>query len=165
MTCRIDVTLCKTADEVKLRGFDYTAFLALLWAGGTVYETGEVIRPPTANGFQYRATNTGQTKSRAPAFPTTEGATVLDGTITWQAEPIDNNSLRSIIDTSTWTADDPSITFSVEAVDTADGRQRTSANIHGGMAGEDYTVINRVTFQDGTVEEMGIALEITSEEL
>jgi hypothetical protein len=163
MACRIDVSLCKTAEEVKLRGFDYTSFLARVWTGGTVYEEGEVVRPLSANGFQYRAANTGQTKSRAPVFPITDGATVLDGGVTWQTEPISNESLRSTIDSSVWVVDDPSVTFSLQSIDNGDGRQRTSTNIHGGIAGGAYTIINTVIMQDGTVEEQGIALEVTEE--
>lgn len=161
MACRIDVTLCKTADEVKLRGFDFTAFLQNLWTRATVYVLDEVVRPPRANGYQYRATTGGQSGASAPNFRATDGALVADGTVVWTAEPIDNASLRATIAGSVWTADDSGVTFSGEAIDSAGGRQRTSANIHGGTAGATYTVINTVTMDDGTVEEMGIALEVT----
>jgi hypothetical protein len=91
-----------------------------------------------------------------------DGATKTDGTVVWVAEPIDNQSLRATIISSVWTADDSSITFSDEAVDNIGGRQRTSTNIGGGVAGTEYTVVNTVTMSDNSREEMGIAVEITA---
>lgn len=163
MVCRIDASLCKTPDEVKLKGFDYTLFLTLFWLPGTVYSENEVVRPPAATGFQYRALNTGQTSSRKPAFPFFVGEIVTDGSIDWVTELIDNNSLRTAIASSSWSASDPAITFANEAIDNIDGRQRTSASIGGGVLGGEYIVINTVTMDDGSVEEMGIALEVTEE--
>lgn len=161
MACRIDATLCKTADEAKLRGFDYTGFLANVWEASTVYLTDERVRPPRANGFQYRAMNDGQSKASPPTFPTTAGATKLDGTVEWEAEPIDNESLRSTIASSVWTADDSSLTLTDESIDNTGGRQRTSVTIGGGVPGTTYTVVNTATMADSTVEEMGISVEIS----
>jgi hypothetical protein len=162
MSCRIDQTLCKTPEEEKLRGFDYTKFLANVWTASSVYLAGEVVRPPKATGFQYRALNDGQTRASAPTFPTTDGATKTDGTVVWQAEPIDNDSLRSTIAASVWNADDSSITFADQAIDNTAGRQRTSVIIGGGVPGATHTVINTTTMSDGSTEEMGIAVEISA---
>ena len=162
MSCRIDQSLCKTAAEVKLKGWDYTGFLAKVWTASTIYLTDEVVRPKRANGFQYRASSDGQSGPSAPNFTARDGALVADGTVVWVAEAIDNASLRATIAASVWTASDTSVTISDESVDSTGGRQRTSANIGGGAAGETYTVINTVTMSDNTIEEMGIELEIAA---
>lgn len=162
MACRIDSELCKTPNEVKFKDLDYTAFLANVRLPGVVYLTDEVVRPPRANGFQYRATGDGQSGLSTPNFHARDGALVTDGTLIWAAEPINNDSLRATIVTSTWSADDTSISFTNEALDNTGGRQRTSANIGGGIAGGAYTVVNTVTFSDGEIEERGIALEVAA---
>lgn len=43
------------------------------------------VKPTTPNGWQFEASGTGSTGASEPTWPTTEGATVVDGGITWTA--------------------------------------------------------------------------------
>ena len=55
------------------------------WTGSITYTVGQVIYPPTDNGFNYQCTTAGTTGSSAPSWPTTAGNTVTDGTVVWTA--------------------------------------------------------------------------------
>ncbi|MCD2193530.1 hypothetical protein LQ327_09055 [Actinomycetospora endophytica] len=52
------------------------------WAASTPHVVDDVVRPSSANGFLYRYTGAGTSGSSAPAFPTTPGVAVADGTAT-----------------------------------------------------------------------------------
>lgn len=55
------------------------------WAAGTVYTVNEYRVPTVANGYAYRVTVAGTSHAvTQPTWPTTVGATVTDGTVTWQ---------------------------------------------------------------------------------
>ncbi len=53
------------------------------WAATTVYALNALRRPVTANGLQYKVTTGGTSAGVEPTWPTTYGATVVDGTVTW----------------------------------------------------------------------------------
>lgn len=52
-------------------------------ANTTAYALNAAIVPATSNGFYYRATTAGTSGASIPTYPTTIGATVVDGTVTW----------------------------------------------------------------------------------
>jgi hypothetical protein len=52
-------------------------------ANTTAYALNAYVTPATANGFYYKATTAGTSGGTIPTFPTTIGATVTDGTVTW----------------------------------------------------------------------------------
>lgn len=54
-----------------------------LWLATTAYVVGDLIVPVTHNGRVYRCTVAGTTAASQPTFPTTDGGTVVDGTVTW----------------------------------------------------------------------------------
>lgn len=56
---------------------------ALARANTTAYAQNALVIPATANGFYYKATTAGTSGSAIPTYPTTIGATVTDGTVTW----------------------------------------------------------------------------------
>lgn len=63
----------------------YAAMDANVWVASTVYSLNTAVRPATRNGFTYQCTVAGSSAATAPAFPTTAGATVVDGGVTWTA--------------------------------------------------------------------------------
>lgn len=64
----------------------YAAMDANAWAASTAYSLNTAVRPTTRNGFTYQATAvTGATGATEPTWPTTAGATVVDGGVTWTA--------------------------------------------------------------------------------
>jgi hypothetical protein len=60
--------------------------LATTWAATTTFgsdTTAHFVRPTTGNGYVYRAQASGTTAGTEPTWPTTVGATVVDGSVTW----------------------------------------------------------------------------------
>jgi lysophospholipase L1-like esterase len=53
------------------------------WAASTAYTYGDRKKPTAANGYHYLCVTPGTTGASQPTWPTTEGATVTDGTVTW----------------------------------------------------------------------------------
>ena len=49
----------------------------------TDWDTGEFCLPTTPNGYRYEATTGGNSGTTEPAWPTTVGETVTDGTVVW----------------------------------------------------------------------------------
>lgn len=160
MACRITRKACKTANETQQWAFDYAGydqdsgswgFLVRVWSPGTVFAADVVVRPTYPTGFEYVAT-AGQTGQTEPRWPTTVAGTVTDGSVTWTAQEISNDSLTTTIDSSAWSAD-TGINVDNDSLETGNGKQMTSAHISGGAIGEIYDVANVITLADGTVEE------------
>jgi hypothetical protein len=59
----------------------YTAYTA--WAATTAYALNAIRVPTVANGHWYECSVAGTSAATEPAWPTTVGATVVDGTVTW----------------------------------------------------------------------------------
>lgn len=57
------------------------------WAAATAYSTGRIVEPvgTAYRGILFQATTGGTSGGVQPAFPTTVGATVADGTVVWTA--------------------------------------------------------------------------------
>ena len=55
-----------------------------MWVAETAYVAGDVVRPPTQNGFVYECTVGGTSGSSEPAWGTTQDGTFSDGTVTWK---------------------------------------------------------------------------------
>lgn len=55
----------------------------LAWAATTAYAIGVRRRPTTPNGYHYRVITGGTSAGSEPTWPTTEGTTFTDGTVTW----------------------------------------------------------------------------------
>lgn len=54
------------------------------WTASTAYSVDDVVEPVTRNGYRYRVTVAGTSGGTQPTWPTTIGATVTDGGITWK---------------------------------------------------------------------------------
>jgi hypothetical protein len=69
--------------------FEWREMIVTPRRGGRTYATNDIVRPLRPNGFYAVCTTAGHTAMREPVWPTTEGVTVQDGSITWtmQASP------------------------------------------------------------------------------
>ena len=67
-------------DVLALGRYDQT------WASSTAYAIGSRRRPTSLNGYHYRVIVGGTSGASQPTWPTTEGATVADGTVTWMCQ-------------------------------------------------------------------------------
>lgn len=56
----------------------------LPWRAQTAYGVDDVVVPDPRNGHLYKVTGAGTTGNAQPAWPLATGATVVDGTVTWQ---------------------------------------------------------------------------------
>lgn len=90
VTSNISITGMPTAgNEIRLQISNETAKTASSWAATTVYAQGAKALRSTGLGTEntaglyYVATTGGTSGGSEPAFPTTPGATVADGTVTW----------------------------------------------------------------------------------
>lgn len=122
--------------------------LARQWEPFTDFASGTRIRVygnSKSAGFEFSSSG-GRSGGRPPVWPEALAATVIDGSITWTGQALSTSSLRTTISgTPTWTAD-TGVTVSAEAV----SGNIASALIEGGTDGEDYTVLVKATFADGT---------------
>lgn len=67
------------------------------WTGTTSYNVGDVVRPRAGNGHVYECTVAGSSVSGEPSWPTASGATVTDGSVTWQEDgPMQGTGLHAI---------------------------------------------------------------------
>lgn len=167
MSCRIVKKVCKTEDETKRWSFDYAGFnqesgewgfLARVWSPGMISAADLTIRPSLPTGYEYVSSG-GQSGQTEPRWPKTLGGTVVDGSVTWTAQAISNDSLVTFISVSEWGAD-TGITADSETLVATDGVQVTTIFVSGGTAGELYDVSNVVTLDDGSVEESVLRVSV-----
>ena len=170
MACEVQKD-CKQPNDIKRRGFDLSFFCAAKWEPGTVVALGSFRRPVLLNlggeqgvtGYEYEAIQGGQTGEDEPAWPTSIGETVTDGSVIWECAPLSINSLAKNIASAgdvTWLAESPMTTNTPVLINTG-GVVAVSANHVGGAAGTKRTVIARVTFNDGTREDFEILWTIS----
>lgn len=76
-----------TAGGVALASKTHAVTLAnswsATWAASTAYVYGQLVKPPTANGYLYMCDTAGTSGTAAPTFPTTPGQDVADNTANW----------------------------------------------------------------------------------
>ncbi len=56
---------------------------ASAWVATTAYALGDWVEPISPTGFAFKATVAGTSDASEPTWPTTEGDTVVDATVTW----------------------------------------------------------------------------------
>ncbi|OFV99015.1 MAG: hypothetical protein A3H28_07995 [Acidobacteria bacterium RIFCSPLOWO2_02_FULL_61_28] len=58
------------------------------WQANHAYALQKLVQPTTPNGRYYRVTVAGTSGSTQPTWPTTDGGTVSDGSVTWKETPL-----------------------------------------------------------------------------
>ena len=131
----------KRADEVLELEFDFTRDLEVVWRSGEVYQSDAYIRPTVPNGFEYQATDGGQSSAREPKWPTSIGGTVIDGSVVWTCVDFGSNATDTVSSHSV--TSDSGIT--IDNVDITDAIVRCS--VSGGSGCHD--VVCQVTTSGG----------------
>jgi hypothetical protein len=85
-------------------GIDWTYWICFLWQPGYSAALNYVIRPFPWTGLQYICTTAGQTGNYPPIWPEEVGQLVVDGSVVWTAEAIDNTSLQTTVVSATYSA-------------------------------------------------------------
>lgn len=169
MTCVHIEAACKTPDEIRDYSFNWINEAFAFWISARQFDAGGRVRPSVANGFEYECTVPGQTTQSTeetdaePTWPTTLGATVTDGSITWTCVAISTSGLHKSIANSTWTAESVDVTVEDSSFVARPGEQTTSVKVSGGTDGEVYDVVNHVTFSDGTELDAIVRLTVEDE--
>jgi hypothetical protein len=78
-TVDLDTDTIKAALVTSAQTSSYTA-----WAVTTAYAVGDIRKPTVDNGHRYRCTVAGTSAGSEPTWPTADGGTVADGTVTWE---------------------------------------------------------------------------------
>ena len=115
--------------------FDATRIDAPIWVTLTSYTLDDKVTPIIPNGFFYEAVIAGITAASEPTFPTTVGAQVTDGSVTWENKGATSGRLEATwfgpVNITTRIADPPN---SVEVVlvipPGSDSVQRTIGEIY-----------------------------------
>jgi hypothetical protein len=161
MACRKIEEDCKRSFERKQRGFDLTAFSARNWSPKTFFNAGDVIRVQGTDvggsqlftGYDYLTAAPGYTGEIEPSWPAT--GSVVDGAVTWAAQAVTNSSMLRTMTAVEWIEDGDMLVDDEDIVNT-EGRHQISAYHSGGLNGQKYLVIARVTYSDGSVEDFGL---------
>ena len=129
------------------------------WIKWTDFATNARIRiysHGNESGYEFEATIGGRSAGRQPRWPTTVGATVVDGSITWTCRALSSSSLtRSVVGIPAWSADS-GITITNQSIN---GMVAT-ANLAGGTDGNDYSVTATATLSDGTIVPKTVILPV-----
>ena len=130
--------------------------LEVKWRPGRQYLINVFVRPTTANGFEYEATQAGQTAQDEPEWPDVD-ETVDDGSVIWTGRAFGLNA-SDTISTRTVTPDDAAITVDAESTVGTDVLVTLSGGLVGVLydiaveivttAGDTYTEIIRLTITE-----------------
>lgn len=84
------------ASEAAMLTWDFSRDLETVWLPGTVVSASSYARPTSPNGYEYQCTTGGQSGTKEPNWPTSEGDTVTDGSIVWTAVAFGTNATDTI---------------------------------------------------------------------
>lgn len=79
-TRKVEATSNPGVDNITLT----PTYILPEWDNATAYSLGDLAEPVTPNGFKYKITTAGTSGASEPTWPTTIGATVIDGTCVWE---------------------------------------------------------------------------------
>lgn len=157
MTCEVIRTEClKVGDRVPVT-LDFTQLAARRWRPAALFALSDVIRGKNA-GFEFVASNAGQTSDKEPRWPKAIAATIQDGSILWTAQDVSVASLIKTLVSALWSAP-AGITITGESTDAV--KQTATAYIQADAIGL-YQVTIAPTFSDtpATVEGFAIDVEV-----
>lgn len=146
--------------------FDWHDQIAIKWQRGAPFEAGVRVRPERSRctGLEYEVTTAGVTGNRMPNFPAPihdEDGELVDngiglkcrsGSVVFTSRAMTSASLRTV-SASVFSADE-GITLSDESND--DGVY--TVHVSGGLSGNEYKIVHRLTFTGGIGEMQGQAL-------
>lgn len=156
----VDFLFEKTATEKYDAKFEAARVLAYYWEPGKTQSLNDHVRPPRETGFAYKASelaSPAQTARRPPVWPTVLGGIVKDGSVQWEAVPIDSNSADSIASINV-----PAVTGLTIGASSFSGT-RVVVRIEGGTVGETYVVSVEITTSTGEVIEVKLEVFIKGE--
>lgn len=159
--CIATQRVCQGPLSVLDYAFDLTAKFSIPRLPNFPYAAGAHVRPIIdGTGWQYQSSG-GVTNGDdfEPDWPTEDGGTVEDGSLTWTAEAITYDSLRYRIDSVTWTAPD-GITLTNEQVIDQPAMQEVRVTVAGGAAGQKYRIVGVVVTTTGLEYEVRIELKV-----
>jgi len=136
----------------------WARYLRYRWRPEHRITAGTYIAPTRSTGFEFECTMSGLTGHREPAWPSTLGATVRDGSVEWTCRAPSNAALDPI-ESSDWAAD-AGISLSGQAVDATS--QDASVRIAGGDDDRDYVVTNTVRTSSGDVYVLELIVKVRS---
>lgn len=143
----LDLVLDKIAasdEEVICNAQPVTYFNAVwpdLWVQGTTYVAGDIVYPPTQNGFVYECTVGGAAGAIEPGWGTAQDQTFSDGAVTWKTH--ENYALANApLTPSEFT----------KANGTIDGRKLTVGQVMGTVTHTAGTVTHTALIQNSTEE-------------
>lgn len=155
----VPVVIKGAADRIPVQ-VDWHDWLINTREPGVAVAVDFVMRPTRsmATGFQYRCTVAGVT-SCLPFFrlrwPHTVGGLIVDGSVSWTAEAIDDESLRTTVTDEIWT-ETPGVVLSAESA--ADSIY--SVQVEGGVSGQEYVVRHSADFANGEKRSQAVQINI-----
>lgn len=143
-------------------GIEWLGFLSQRWFPATAFALNYAIRPRIATGFQYVVASAGVSAANEPKWPTGIGATIVDGSITWQCAAAANTSLAATISASNWSTDG-GVTIASSALNGTQAVVVVAAANN--LADGDYYVRDIVTLSNGTSPEGVLRISVRNTKL
>lgn len=126
--------------------FDWIDFLVPRWEPGTIYYSGQVVRPRIPNGFFAECVTSGnQSSAVEPNWVRRGGAVVFDGSVEWVMRAPSDESLATI-DSVTYTITPSGIAQGAESTIGMVTRVRLDA---AAAPVGTYTIVAEMTDSDG----------------
>lgn len=155
--CAFVADVCKPSGVRRQFSLRLTQHLARLWEPSTIYFEDDVVRPrDRETGYELRALNHGQSRRMEPNWK----EETVDGSITWQRQPISNDSLLRTVVSVDWTA--PSgLVVEATGIENVGGKQVISVALSGGTVEDSpYLVTAAVTYSDAQTDLLGLRVAI-----
>lgn len=126
---------------------DWQGWLAAYWEPDQDVTVGQVRRPTSANGFEFRCTTAGHSAAEEPPWPTTLAATVQDGSAVWTCQAVSAASLLATVSSVSCTAPDGIAATAEQAGQITD----VTIDATDSIAPSDYDIVFTATLSDGDV--------------